>query len=316
MDAQRPLVSVIVTVYRRLTFLPQALDSIRLQHFADYEVIVADDSGTGATRDICASFFDQSRLRVLANPKTLGIAASLRRALSEARGRYVTILNDDDVWEPEFLARLVPALEGDAGRVLAFSDHWIVREDGQIDLETSARTSARFGRAGLTEGEIADPKDLVLRRNGVPLAMASLFRADSVDRSLLVPEVAGAYDFWISCLLAATGGAFYYVPDRLTRYRSHAGMETARRSPGKTQCLVFIFSALLEKNYFPEFTRFLQGRLARALVAAGREYLAFDQVAEARRLFVRSFRTARDWRPVAAYALTLLPAGMRRSADT
>src|SRR6185436_8444020 len=103
--------TVVVTVYTRIDFLAQALRSVSTQTFTNYEVMIADDSGTEAARPVFASFADDRRLHYWANPKTLGVAASLRLAIERSRGRYIAILNDDDLWEPEFLSRLVRPLE-------------------------------------------------------------------------------------------------------------------------------------------------------------------------------------------------------------
>src|SRR5688572_11544667 len=105
-----PIVSVIVTVHRRLDFLAEALESVRAQTFEDYEVIVVDDSGCGAASAVTKPFLEDERLRYVANQETFGVALSLQKTLQSARGKYIAILNDDDLWEPEFLSRLVPAL--------------------------------------------------------------------------------------------------------------------------------------------------------------------------------------------------------------
>jgi glycosyltransferase involved in cell wall biosynthesis len=308
-----PLVTVVVTVHRRLEFLLDALQSVFAQTFQDFEVVIADDSGTASGRAIAAPFLEGERVRYMANPETLGIVRSLQAALGMARGRYAAILNDDDLWEPEFLDRLVPPLEADSRRVLAFGDHWIITGSGELDRDATERNTARYGRAGLREGEIDAPARFVLQQNGVPLAMAALFRVSALDAHRLVPEVAGAYDLWISALLAAGGGAFYYVPERLSRYRVHSGMETARRSPDKGECTVFILRSLIEQGSFPELKEYLEGRLARSTVGIGRDRLYFNETAEARNLFVAAFRLDPGWRPLAGVLLSVLPLPVRRA---
>ena len=310
----KPLVTVVLTVYKRLDYLRAALDGVAAQTFGDYEIIVADDSGSSDAREIAASAFADGRLRYEANPATLGVPRSLQSALRKARGRYISILNDDDVWEPEFLARLVPALEASHRRVLVFCDHWIMRESGEIDEPATIENTTAYGRLNLRAGDIDDPHTLVLQKNAVPVAMAAVFRAGAFEYSKLVPEVAGAYDFWIASLLAASGGVFYYVPERLTRYRIHSGMETVRRSPEKSECFVFIWRSLLESGRFPELTPYLRARLAESTVRAGRDRLYFNQLSEARLLFRDAFRTSPGWEPCASYLMSVLPRAVRRAA--
>jgi glycosyltransferase involved in cell wall biosynthesis len=307
-----PLVTVVVTVYTRTDFLACALESVVAQTFRDFEVIVADDSGNAGARSIVAQFSDP-RVRYCPNERMLGIAASIRNALQHAAGKYVAILNDDDTWESEFLGRLVPALEADDRRVLAFGDHWIVSADGTLDRAATERNTILYGRAGLPQGEVGEPGRFVLEMNGVPLAMGALFRSSALDASRLSPEVAGAYDLWISAQLAASGGAFYYVPERLTRYRVHTGMETARRSPDKGDCAVFLFRSLIEQGAFPALKELLESLLARSTVGAGRDRLYFNDAVQARQLFADALRLRPGWRPLAGYMLTLLPFPLRRA---
>ena len=309
-----PLVTIVLTVYKRLEYLRDALRGVAEQSFEDYEVIVADDSGTADAKEIATTAFEGERLRYEPNPATLGIALSVQSALRKARGRYIALLNDDDVWEPEFLARLVPPLEDNSRRVLAFCDHWIVRENGEIDERATDQNTDAYGRRHLQVGDIANPHTLVLRTNAVPLAMGSVFRAGAFDYSKLVADVAGAYDFWISSLLAGSGGGFFYVPDRLTRYRVHAQMETMRRSPEKSQCFVFIWRSLADSGMFPELVPFIRSRLAESTVRAGRDRLYFNQVNEARVLFRDAFRTAPGWEPCASYLLSVLPLSVRKAS--
>ncbi|MCA1659858.1 MAG: glycosyltransferase family 2 protein [Verrucomicrobiaceae bacterium] len=307
----KPEVTVIISVYKRIDFLARALQSALVQTFQGAEIIVADDSGTAAARALCEPWVKSGQVQYRANPQTLGIARSLRGALEEARGEFISILNDDDLWEPNFLSSLVPPLRSDVERVVAFSDHWIVLEDGSIDPKATEANSRRYGRASLAPGDVDNPVDFVLVKNGVPLAMAALFRKDAIDLSLLSSDVSGSYDFWISCLLAASGKKFYYVADRLTRYRVHPKSETARRDPAKSENLVFIFSQLLERNWFPEKTRYLRSRLAGAFFRLGRDRLFFNRLADSRSYFRKSFATRPGWRPILATLLSFLPRTLR-----
>src|ERR1051326_6361428 len=91
-----PHISVILTVYKRTKYLTDALKSVLAQSYHDYEIIVADDSGTAAAKDIVRSFGDTKPARYLANPSTMGVASSIVRAAKGARGGFIAILNGDD----------------------------------------------------------------------------------------------------------------------------------------------------------------------------------------------------------------------------
>ena len=80
-----PRVSIILTVYKRTNYLPEALNSVLAQSYRDFEILVADDSGTASSREIVSACTDP-RVRYLPNQTTLGIARSLVRAADQARG--------------------------------------------------------------------------------------------------------------------------------------------------------------------------------------------------------------------------------------
>ena len=305
-----PRVSIIVTVFNRTEFLPAALQGALNQSFQDFEIIVTDDSASPAIQAICEGF-GSDRIRYRTNSERLGVALNLRAAVAEAKGTYIAILNDDDIWEAEFLARLVPPLDADQGRVLAFSDHWIIDGKGSVDVAETDANSARYGRAALPEGEVADLAELVLIKNGVPLAMGSVFRRDAFDWARVVKEVSGAYDYWISCLLVSSGGRAYYVAQRLTRYRVHGAMETVRKSADKNENQVFINQRLLADKAFSKYEGVLKQRYAWALYTVGKDLLAFDRKQEARDHLSRSIRVVFDKKAFACLCLSYLPAPLR-----
>jgi len=306
----QPTVSIILTVYQRTQFIREALESALGQTYHDFEILVADDSNAPEIKAICASY-DDPRLMYSPNSTRLGVALSLRAAIEKSRGAYIAILNDDDAWEPEFLKFLVAPLEANPDVALAFSDHWIMDDVGKISNEETDKNTVLYGRDQLREGRVPDLPHFVLVQNGVPLAMAAAFRKSAVDLDLLTTEVSGAYDFWISCLLAASGFGAYYVPKRLTRYRAHAASETERRAPDKSNCSVYICKTLLEKRLFPDNTEDIQRSYSGALFELGWDQLKFDQVLEARRLFKQSLRVTPNKKAQAAILLSYLPKPVR-----
>lgn len=286
-----PVVSVLVTVYKRTTFLKTAIQSVLNQTFRDFEIILLDDSGSHLAKSVYEPFLSSGKIRYHANLKTIGVAESLRAGIANSNAEFISILNDDDFWEPEFLARLLPPLQADERRFLAFSDHWIADADGKVDFLATEENTVRYGRANLPEGDVSNLPDFVLIKNGVPLAMASVFRKRALDLRLLNSKVAGAYDFWISCALSSTGGKFYFVPQRLTSWRLHLKMETGRRSPDKSDCMVFIISQILDRAWFPEMKDQLVRKLSDSWFRSGLDYSDFGQVALALHCFVKAFLT-------------------------
>jgi len=111
-----PLVSVVIPTFDRPTLLRYALESCRRQTYRNLEVIVA--VGGGRRFDDIAREYDEVRFVHLdANVP----AASLNAAFAQARGEYVAILNDDDVYFPDHISLLAGALER-SGAMAAHAD--------------------------------------------------------------------------------------------------------------------------------------------------------------------------------------------------
>ena len=99
-----PLFSVIVATYGRPGFLADALASVLGQTVGDFEAVVVDDASPTPAR-----YKGDPRVRVVRREENGGPAAARNTGLREARGRYVTFLDDDDLYTPD---RLALALEG------------------------------------------------------------------------------------------------------------------------------------------------------------------------------------------------------------
>src|SRR5215469_9999225 len=123
-----PAVSVLLTCFNHLAYLPAALDGVLKQTFRDLEIIAIDDGSTDGTREWLSEKAPilnseipnpshsptpdtQRPLHLIFNEKNLGTYASLNVALSKAKGDYIAILNDDDLWAPTKLEKQIALFE-------------------------------------------------------------------------------------------------------------------------------------------------------------------------------------------------------------
>ncbi len=105
-----PLVSVLLPVCNAAATVARAIQSIRHQTLADWELIAVDDGSTDGTRELLGELARQdNRLRLLARPHA-GIVAALNAGLAEARGRLIARMDADDEARGERLARQVAFL--------------------------------------------------------------------------------------------------------------------------------------------------------------------------------------------------------------
>jgi glycosyltransferase involved in cell wall biosynthesis len=211
-------VSAIIPTFNRAHLIGAAIESALGQTCPPQEIIVVDDGSTDDTARVLAPYRD--RVRYVVQPNQ-GPAAARNHGFRLARGDFIALLDSDDLWLPDRLARqqalLVrePRLDVLFGRELVFAE-------GQPERDWNLHDPEVRRRLGTTDGPLEDATALLVRENFLPTS-STLFR-----RSLL--EGAGAinprfrqaedHDFWLR--LALAGARFGYVPAPLCRRRMHA----------------------------------------------------------------------------------------------
>lgn len=103
-----PQVSVLLTCFNHIRYLPACVESVRGQTFRDFEIVAIDDGSTDGTRDWLTQ---QPDIRTIFNRSNLGTYATLNVGLEAASGEFVAVLNDDDLWAPEKLEHQVRVLQ-------------------------------------------------------------------------------------------------------------------------------------------------------------------------------------------------------------
>lgn len=124
-----PTVSVIIPTYNRSGYLAQALRSVVNQSFQDWEAIVVDDGSTDSTADMVSSF-DDTRIRYLHQPNT-GRSRARNLGITQAYGRYIAFLDDDDLYMPDKLAIETEYLDMHPRIGLVSGGAIVINESGQ-----------------------------------------------------------------------------------------------------------------------------------------------------------------------------------------
>lgn len=97
----KPVVSIIMPTYNHERFIKDAVNSILNQICSySYEIVIGDDCSTDSTREICRELKVKypDRIVLIENDKNLGLLANYKSIISHARGKYLAILESDDLW--------------------------------------------------------------------------------------------------------------------------------------------------------------------------------------------------------------------------
>ena len=103
-------VSVIMPAFNHAQWVAQAIDSVLAQSFTAFELIVIDDASSDATWDVIQTLRDargDGRLQCIRHASNQGAPATINEGLRHAQGEYLAIINSDDVWDTQRLARLL-----------------------------------------------------------------------------------------------------------------------------------------------------------------------------------------------------------------
>ncbi len=215
-----PLVSVCIPAYRGGAVLGRTIESVLWQTLSDFELIIIDDNSPDDTVRVVESFRDP-RVRLLRNASNLGPEGNWSRCLTEARGRYFKLLPQDDVLDPECLAKQVAVLEDDPDEQLAlvFCARRVI--DAQ-DREVVAR-GYPGSRGGRISGQAVTRQSARRGTNLLGEPGAVLFRL-SLARRVGPFDASCAYvvdlDYWYRLL---QHGDAYYLPERLAAFRVSSG---------------------------------------------------------------------------------------------
>ena len=103
MEEQTALVSVIIPVYNSQKYLEAALKSVREQSYSNIEVLLIDDGSTDSSPKICDDFASEDeRFRVI-HQENKGPSAARNRGIDEAKGEYLTFVDNDDLLHKDFV---------------------------------------------------------------------------------------------------------------------------------------------------------------------------------------------------------------------
>lgn len=107
-----PLISVYMPTYNRAQMACRAIDSVLAQDYPNFELIVVDDASKDDTLAVLtARYGDDSRITILRQEIGQGACAARNRAIAEAKGDFVTGLDDDDEFLPHRLSSLYAAYD-------------------------------------------------------------------------------------------------------------------------------------------------------------------------------------------------------------
>lgn len=203
-----PVFSVIIPAYMVDQYLGEAIQSVLNQSFHDFELIIVNDASPDNTAAVVAGF-DDPRIKYLVHPSNRGLPATRNTAVRASSGRYIALLDADDVFHPDKLQAHYDYLEENLDIGVSYNSRFEVFE--------SLENIRRFWIAP----QHVQFSDFVL---GYPFAPSDIVvRRDWLFKIGLLHEQNNLYgeDLNTNCRLALEGCKFGYVERMLNYRRNH-----------------------------------------------------------------------------------------------
>ncbi len=263
--AGKPRIAVIVPAYGVAHLVPEALRSLLEQSFTQWECVVIDDGAPDDVAGAVEPFLADSRIRFLATPNH-GVSAARNTAIAATSAPLIALLDGDDRLLPDYLDRMVAAMEADRDIRIATCN---ARIFGAVLREKQAVERWQ----GTGDGIHGSLSDILAREFNVYIG--SVFRRDDFDAIGGFDEaMAYSEDFDLWVRLMQRGGRAFYVDAMLGEYRVRAN--SASSSAEKM--------LLGNIRVYEKAAATLEGRpeseLARQLADVNRQELAFEHAIE------------------------------------
>lgn len=132
MSTITPTVSIGMPVYNAANYIEQTIESILVQTFTDFELIISDNCSTDETPQIVKRFMARDkRIRYHRNQQNIGANRNFNLVATMGRGKYFKWSAHDDLIKPTYLERCVALLETDEGIVLAHCNTQLIDQHGE-----------------------------------------------------------------------------------------------------------------------------------------------------------------------------------------
>lgn len=256
---QRPKVSILMAAWNRARFLGRSVQSIQLQTFRDWELIITDDGSTDETPQVVRRLVEGDKRIIYVRLDHLGRIAKVSNAgVRRACGEYVAILDDDDWW----------VVDDKLEKQVKFLDthpEYVGCGGGLILVDEAGRETGRVLKPEHDE----DIRKYALIANPMANATALFRRADAekigwYDETML--QFAD-WDFWLKM---GHEGKLYNFPEYFMCYRMWGGgMSFARQKETAASARRIVFR---HRKSYPNFS------LAFLYVAAYSIYAYFPEL--------------------------------------
>ncbi|WP_221644658.1 glycosyltransferase, partial [Nostoc sp. UCD121] len=268
-ELPQPLVSICIPTYNGERFIAEAINSVLCQTYPNIEIILSDDNSTDSTIKVAKSFnqklsFDFS----IFEHSQYGLAHNWNFSISQAKGKYIKFLFQDDLLEPNAIEEMVNLAEQDEEIGLVFSPRTIFSNTGDSNYDSNflmhheakdvhkAWSTLKLIQSG--QELLLDPNLLDNPINKIGEPSTVLIRKDVFEKvGLFNSEFCQLVDIemWLRIMSQYKVG---FVDKVLSHFRIHSQQQTRRNLALKDAILLDyqkLFQTIYNDTRYPQATR-------------------------------------------------------------
>lgn len=245
MENKNKKISVALATCDGSRFLREQLDSIRQQTLAPDQVILRDDASTDDTVELIEGYLKEYPLapawRLIQNPERAGYAENFRAAVEETDGDYVFFCDQDDIWEPDRVEKMVEQMEKNRQIQVLGSEFTPFATDPDAP-GISRRVLRSFRNDGSLEHVTFCPKNIFIGSEGCTMCL----RRDFLEETKAYWYPGWAHDEYAWKLALCMDGCYIFHSVTLRR-RMHSGNVSKRKMRDLEKRIAF-FRALQKSH--------------------------------------------------------------------
>src|SRR3954465_10457166 len=177
-----PFVSIIVPTFNRSELLGITLESLRAQDYPNYEVLVCDDASPDDTYHFLQELQKKwPALKIFRNEKNLNFNGTLQRLFSLARGQFIGMQHDHDLYKPDFVSSMVRLLQEHPSAGVGCAAYDLIDTQERLTTEPDIAEFGVFKNTLLSGPEFI--KLLATERYTPIAAMSTMFRRETFEKA-------------------------------------------------------------------------------------------------------------------------------------
>lgn len=210
------MLSVCIATYNGERFIKDQIDSILNEIGVGDEIVICDDCSTDGTLNFLEAYSDP-RIRVYKNSARLGHVRNFERAIYLAKGEYIFLSDQDDVWIPGRVRNMLDCIGSAPGVFLVASNFDLIGSKGEELGEFRALGKVKRFR-------LAQVLSIFVGRSPY-YGCTFLLKRDALRYCLPIPRNIESHDIWIALILS-TFGRVFNMGEPTLKHRIHGGNVT------------------------------------------------------------------------------------------